>query len=63
MFLPKELVDRMVKWEPDEKGNCRKECSAFSSNGSFCENMAMVIETGKPCPILRIRVGLGRERL
>lgn len=61
--LDKELVERMVKWEPDKRGNCWEKCPALTPPDPFCENLGAVVKVGAPCPVFRLRVGLGRERI
>lgn len=62
MSLPKELVERIVAWRPDDKGNCWDGCKAFSKEEALCECLGAVVKPGAPCPVYRLRVGLGRER-
>lgn len=60
--LPKEIVERMVAWKTDDKGRCWDGCKAFSAAGPVCECLGLAVKPGEPCPVYRLRVGLGRER-
>jgi hypothetical protein len=53
----------MAAWAADERGNCWEKCKARTPETGLCENLAAEAPLGKPCPLLRLRVGLGRERV
>lgn len=62
MPLPKETVERIVAWRCDDKANCWEGCKAFTPGDSLCECLGLAVKLGAPCPVYRLRVGLGRER-
>jgi hypothetical protein len=52
----------MSSWQTDKTGLCWKECKAFTEETGLCENLVIEAPLRKPCPLLRIRFGLGREK-